>query len=427
MKYINKYADTAAYTADAARAALNRSNVSLIEDGTGIKVDGFNVLVSKETAEIGDIVVYDKATATKRILKAGTYRAASIPANLIVVGVVYGRTGNLIQVVAKANAGTARYAAGYQQKISGFVVAGGAFTVTVGVVTTAAIAYTYTDSSSLAAIAAAITAAFTAAGIANWTVTADVANNCIIVEYNFYVAISAFQVTDADSHVVTTALNSQYQTKLVGGSIIPYGGIFRNGGANTSYAGANFNRFKAYYSVSGDDTTNKDATYTGVLRESRFNNTYNPILYALYAGNYDSYLLAQCVKFPAFKGAAIDKNGKANAAALAAITWNNASGVAQPAYPAASMAKAYAIADAVGFGAGDWWLPACQELFLLMRDVTAVNTSLSAIGGTPLVVASTFWSSSEHSAAGAWYYGSGGTMNGYDKIGSLNVRAVTAF
>ena len=426
MKYINKYADTAAYTADAARAALNRSNVSLIEDGTGIKVDGFNVLVSKETAEIGDIVVYDKATATKRILKAGTYRAASIPANLIVAGVVYGRTGNLIQVVAKENAGTAKYAAGYQQKISGFVVAGGSFTITVNAVTTAAINYVYTDASSLAQIAANITAAFTAAGIANWTVTADTVNNCIIAEYNFYTAISAFQVTDTDSHVITIALNSQYQTTL-SGVVTAYGSIGRQGGVFTSYAGANFNRFKAYYSVSGDDTTNKDATYTGVLRESRFNNTDNPILYALYDGSYDAYLLGQCVKFPAFKGAIIDKDGKANTTALAAITWNNASGVAQPAYPAASMAKAYSIADAVGFGAGNWWLPACQENFISMRDCDLYNPSISAIGGTPVSVTSSYWTSSEYSATIAWYDSSNGGMFNRCKYYSHNVRAVTAF
>ena len=426
MKYINKYADTAAYTADAARAALTRSNISLIEDGTGIKVDGFNVLVSKETAEIGDIVVYDKATATKRILKAGTYRAASIPANLIVAGVVYGRTGNLIQVVAKSNAGTARYAAGYQQKISGFVVAGGSFTITVNAVTTAAINYVYTDASSLAQIAANITAAFTAAGIANWTVTADTVNNCIIAEYNFYTAISAFQVTDADNHVITAALNSQYQTTL-SGVVTAYGSIGRQGGVFTSYAGANFDRFKAYYSVSGGDDTGKDATYTGVLKELRFNVIDNPVLYNLYGGSYDAYLLGQCVKFPSYKGAIIDKNGKANTAALTSITWNNASGAAQPAYPAANNAKIYAVADAVGFGPGDWWLPSCEELYILLRDVASVNTSLSAIGGTQVSASINYWSSSEYSATSAWFYLSLGIMYGYIKNLSNIVRAVTAF
>jgi hypothetical protein len=427
MKYLNKYANTAAYTADAARAALTRSNVSLIEDGTGIKVDGFNVLISKETCGIGDIAVYDKATATKRFIKAGTYNAASLPANIIVVGVVYNRTGNTVRIVAKNNATGGRWAAGYTQKISGFVVAGGSFTVTVNTTTTAAIAYTYADTSSLAAIAAAIAAAFTTAGIANWTVTADTVNNCIIAEYNFYTAISAFQVTDADSHVVTAALNSQYQTTL-SGVVTPYGSIGRQGGVFTSYAGANFDRFKAYYSISGADETGKDATYTGVLKESRFNNTDNPVLYALYAGSYDAYLLGQCVKFPSYKGAVIDKNGKTNTTALAAVTWNNASGVAQPAYPAANNAKIYAVAEAVGFGAGDWWLPSCEELFILLRDVSAVNTSLSAIGGTQVSTTTSYWSSSEYSAAHAWFYYSYGSMCYYSKYySSSNVRAVTAF
>ena len=426
MKYLNKYANTAAYTADAARAALNRSNVSLIEDGTGIKVDGFNVLISKETCGIGDIAVYDKATQTKRFIKVGTYNATSLPANIIVVGVVYNRTGNTVRIVAKNNATSGRWAAGYTQKISGFVVAGGSFTVTVGAVTTAAINYVYADTSSLSLIATNIAAAFTAAGIANWTVTADAANNCIIAEYNFYTAVSAFQVTDADSHVITTALNSQYQTTL-SGVVTPYGSIGRQGGVFTSYAGANFDRFKAYYSVSGDDTTNKDATYSGVLKELRFNNTDNPILYALYAGSYDAYLLGQCVKFPSYKGAVIDKNGKTNTTVLAAITWNNASGVAQPAYPAANNAKIYSVAEAVGFGAGDWWLPSCEELYILLRDVAPVNTSLSAIGGTQVATTSNYWSSSECSAAYAWNYYSNGIMYYGAKLGSGIVRAVTAF
>lgn len=426
MKYINKYTNKAAYDADAGRVALTRSSVSLIEDGTGIKVDGYNVLTSKETAEIGDIVVYEKATATKRILKAGTYKASSLPANILIVGVVYSRVGNLVRVVSKANSATSRYAAGYQRKLSGFSVSGGSFTITVNAITTASITYVYADTSSLAQIATNITAAFTTAGIANWTITADVANNCIIAEYNYYTSISAFSVTDANSNVVTTALNSQFQTTLVGGSIIPYGSITRNGGVSTYFGGANFDRFKVYYSASGDDAVNKDSTYTGVIKESRFNATDNPVLYALYA-NYDAYLQAQCVRFPFLKGAITDKLGKSNTAALAAITWNNASSVATPAYPAASAANSYAIADTVGFLAGDWWLPSCRELFLLMRDVALVNASLSAIGASQVPVTSSFWSSTECSAASSWLYGSSGTLGYNYKSNIDNVRAVTAF
>lgn len=426
MKYINKYANTAAYTADAARAALNRSNVSLIEDGTGIKVDGFNVLVSKETCAIGDIAIYDKATATKRFIKAGTYNAASLPSNIIVVGVVYNRTGNTVRIVAKNNTTSGRWAAGYIQKISGFVVAGGSFTITVNATTTAAIAYTYADSSSLAAIAANITAAFAAAGIANWTVTADTVNNCIIAEYNFYTTITTFEITDGDINVSSMALNTQYQANL-SGVVTAYGSITCNGGLSTYYAGANFDRLKEYYSVNGADETGKDATYTGILKQSRFNETDNPILYSLYEGSYDAYLLGKCVKFPNHKGAIIDRNGNLNTAALAAVTWNNASGVAQPAYPAAYNAHNYAVAEAIGFEAGDWWLPSCEEKFVTMRDCEIFNPSISAIGGTPISVTSNYWTSSEFSAARAWHYLSYGYMHNHGKCYSSNVRAVTAF
>ena len=66
-KYINKYADAAAYTADASnRAALNKSTVSLEADSGKVHFDGVNVVVSRP--KVGDAVyvpsscVYSAAT-----------------------------------------------------------------------------------------------------------------------------------------------------------------------------------------------------------------------------------------------------------------------------------------------------------------------------------------------------------------------------
>ena len=88
MKNLNKYTNTAAYTADTNRPT-NQSTVSLIEDGTGIKFDGKNVLVEKAGAGIGDICVYNKTLLRKQFIKEGTYVAATFPANLVIMGVVY--------------------------------------------------------------------------------------------------------------------------------------------------------------------------------------------------------------------------------------------------------------------------------------------------------------------------------------------------
>ena len=66
-KYINKYADAAAYTADASnRAALNKSTVSLEADSGKVHFDGVNVVVARP--KVGDAVyvpsscVYSSAT-----------------------------------------------------------------------------------------------------------------------------------------------------------------------------------------------------------------------------------------------------------------------------------------------------------------------------------------------------------------------------
>ena len=69
MKYINEYANTAAYTADSNRPTT-ASTVSNIEDGTGLKFDGKNVL--SLSPGIGDIVVFDKTTSTKKFIKVDT-------------------------------------------------------------------------------------------------------------------------------------------------------------------------------------------------------------------------------------------------------------------------------------------------------------------------------------------------------------------
>ena len=89
MKYINEYANTAAYTADSNRPTT-ASTVSNIEDGTGLKFDGKNVL--SLSPGIGDIVVFDKTTGTKKFIKVDTYNAATLSPNLVVMGVVYDRT-----------------------------------------------------------------------------------------------------------------------------------------------------------------------------------------------------------------------------------------------------------------------------------------------------------------------------------------------
>ena len=441
MKYINEYATTAAYTADSNRPTT-ASTVSNIEDGTGLKFNGKNVL--SLSPGIGDIVVFDKTTLTKKFIKVDTYNAATLSPNLVVIGVVYDRTEKEVRVVAKNEIASQQWAAPYRVKLTGFDLAtGGSFTITVNTTTTAAI--NYAVSATLTQIATAIMAALEAAGFTaatGWSVTADTVNNCIVIQQSSYAPnVTIFTVTDAASKVVRTILKGNYQTAVSG--LLPiYGSISRKDVSTTNSAGVIWQRFYDYYRVSGDDTTGNAVGATSVIRESRFNATDNPLLTAYYA-TYIMYSQDKMIKYPSSKNAIISVDGKGNTVKLAAVTYVDADGATKKAYPAAASAAAYGVSVAgvtTGFEAGGWWLPSTKELYILLKDVTyglagittancdAVNRSLSAIGGNLMSVGGNFWSSSEHSAYSAWgYYGGNGALGNNSKYTTLASRPVSAF
>lgn len=441
MKYINEYATTAAYTADSNRPTT-ASTVSNIEDGTGLKFDGKNVL--SLSPGIGDIVVFDKTTGTKKFIKLDTYYAATLSPNLVVMGVVYDRTEKEVRVVAKNEIAGRQWAAPYRVKLTGFDLAtGGSFTITVNATTTGAI--NYAVSATLAQIATAIMASLETAGFTaatGWSVTADSVNNCIVVQQSWYMPnVTTFTVTDASSKVVRTILTGNYQTAVSG--LLPiYGSISRKDGGATSIAGAIWQRFYDYYRVSGDDTTGNAVGAASVIRESRFNATDNPLLTAFYS-NYIAYLQDKMIKYPYSKNAITSIDGKWNTGKLAAVTYVDADGTTKKAYPAASAASAYGIAVAgatTGFEAGGWWLPSAKELYTLVKDVTyglagittancdAVNRSLSAIGGNLMSVGGYWWSSTEYSTSSAWYFfGINGSLYVTSKGIMLASRPVSAF
>lgn len=441
MKYINEYPNAAAYTADSNRPTT-ASTVSNIEDGTGLKFDGKNVL--SLSPGIGDIVVFDKTTGTKKFIKLDTYYAATFSPNLVVMGVVYDRTEKEVRVVAKNEIANKQWAAPYRVKLTGFDHAtGGSFTITVNTTTTAAI--NYAASATLAQIATSIMAALEAAGFkaaTGWSATADTVNNCIVIQQNWFTPnVTIFTVTDAASKVLRTILTGNYQTAASG--LIPlYGSISRKDGSTLYFAGVIWQKFYNYYRVSGDDTTNNAVGAASVIRESRFNATDNPLLTAYYT-NYVAYLQDKMIKYPFSKNAITSIDGKGNTAKLAVVSYVDADGTTKKAYPAAAAAAAYGIAVAgatTGFEAGGWWLPSTKELYILIKDVTyglvgittancdAVNRSLSAIGGNLMSVGGELWSSTEYSASSVWsYYGYIGNLNNNSKNLMLATRPVSAF
>ena len=441
MKYINNYATKAAYTADANRPT-GLSTVSNIQDGTGVVFDGKNVLVDKPGAGIGDILVYNTKTASLQFIKLDTYNAATLPVGITPIGVVYYRTENRVNIVAKNNVGSAKWAAEYIVKLSGFDAAGGSFTVTVNSTSTASIAYA--AGSSLATIATAVASALDVAGFKSsggWSVAANVAANCVVITRNFYTpVITGISVTDAANKVVATTITPKDYQCTLSGLVTPYGSITRKDGGSSYFAGANFPKFYDYYYNNGATDTNQALQASSPVRYSVFNAVSNPILTAYYGTGeaaYAAYIQDKMVKYPYSKNAIIDDDGFKNTNKLATESFIDVDGTARPAYPAAYNAKNYGVSIpgyTTGLEAGAWWLPANREMYLLVKDVLLnsldpVNRSLTAIGGDRVLASgAVYWCSSESSSYSAWlYYGSYGYLYNGIKLSTNSCRPVSAF
>lgn len=439
MKNINYYNDYATYTGDTNRPTTE-STVSSVGDGTGVIFAGKNILVEKSGANIGDILVFVKTTNSLKFIKYGTYYAAGLPASVTTIGVVYKRDEKNVYIVSKSDAGSYRWAQGYKVKLTGFDLAtGGDFTITVNSTTTANINYTTSDTLStiVTKINSAINAGAADSALKNWTVAT--ASNYITIEHNWYTpAMTTVSVTDASLKISATILTSIDYQKTNTNLLTRYGSAYRNDMGSTSNAGANFDQYKAYYSVSGSDTTGNTVGSTVTIRQSRFNSTDNPLLTSYYS-SYDAYLQDKMAKQPYSKGAIIDKNGKTNTTMLSTVTFTDADGSTKPAYPAAYYALNTTVGTVSGYTtgleAGNWFLPSFSEFYDLMKGIKLnytdkVSVSLIAISGTGGRVLPTdyYWTSTEFSSNPSWTYsGYYGLLYTYGKNLSLRVRPFAAF
>ena len=441
MKYLNKYATTAAYKADSNRPTTE-STTSLIQDGTGVKFDGKNVLVEKAGAGIGDICVYNKTLLRKQFINLDTYNAATFPANLVIIGVVYYRTEDKVHIVSTTQVDNVQWTAPFKAKLSGFDFStGGTFTITVNTTTTASIVYTTANNLTTTAslIQTALNAGADNTALKNWAVTADLVNNCIVATRSFYTpALTIFTTSDATSKVTSSILCIDKQAQLTG-FLTPYSGVTRNDGS-VSWAGGNFEKFYQYYYSNGGDTATNQAVGTGdPIRYSRYNLTDNPLIVNFYGAGeagYAKYIQAKMTRYPYSKNAILDKYGKTNTDLLSAVSWVVVDLSMKPIFPAAYVAKQYGIivtGHITGLEAGSWWLPSFIELFLLIKDrkldnTDAINRTLTAIGKTKILATGYYWSSSEINSSYSWLYnGGGGVMYYGTKGSSCSVRPVSAF
>ncbi len=440
MKYLNTYNNEAAYLADTNRP-LDAATVSKVAEI--LKYEGRNVVLPKEYATVGDTFVFDITDLQHKVVKLGTLNVATLSSNYVIGGTVKRRESKMIYIDGNINLGNYQWGAPYKVKVSGFDLStGGSFTITVNSTTTAAIDYTTSDT--LTTIAAAMLSALNTAGLTTgWSVTAY--DNYVVVQLNYYTPnVTTFEVTDVDNKVVREILTGNYQTATT--DLIPtYTFVRRRDGYQTSYAGSNLDKFIGYYSVNGQDVTGQEVGASSIIKESRFNETDNPLLVAYY-GTYRNYMADKCVRSPYTKGAITDNQGKSNTYALAAETYIDHDGTTQPAYPAAYIASQYGIITegyTTGFEQGNWYLDDFNGLHTMMERITyglpGINTSnmddvnkgiFAARGNTTHLISvnTSQWTSTQYSGGNAWRYsGANGTMLAYSKYYSRSVRATLAF
>lgn len=409
MKYLKNYENQAAYNADATRPT-DSSVVSNIRN-VGVKYEGKNVFIPKESANVGDILVVDNGEL--RYIKLDTYDASLI--SVTPIGVVYYRTDTEIRVIYKDSLGTAQWAAPMRVKVEGFdLVNGGTHAITVN---SSTYPFTYEAGATLDDVSSAILASLpTGAG---WSVETKV--GYVVIQRNWYTpAISTFTV----SGLTATILNADYQGQYTG-FLTDYVNLMRENGYSHAYAGDNYERFLQYYEVSGSDETGVNPSVYSVVKRSVFNETDNPLLVSAY-GTYENYILDNLVKMPYSKDAIADNNGKSNTEKLISYTYIDDDGVEKPSFPAAHAASS------VSAGNVSWWLASAEEMAILVRGVKLnysdpLSRALYKIGDR-FAITSAHWTSSERSSSNSWICnGSNGTMNLSAKYNSRVVRAVSAF
>lgn len=443
MSQINKYADKAAYEADAARLKT-LSSESYIENDGVLLYDGVNTVIRKSAAGVGDLVVFDKTDSTLKFIKGDTLVTEKIPPQLIPVAVVYARQGDRVLIVSLENAtvGSQRWAYSYEVALSGFdLAAGGTAVLSFGQgIYAMELPITYAAGASLADIAAQINANATVKSTYGWTASVDEATARIIVSSNTWHPDFAIIKVVSGCQITRPPEDVNYQTTLTGvlieGATDP---VRRKNGVDASLAGCNPEEFLRYYSANGSEKTGQQPGSGEIIRESAFTEEANPALVAAYP-TYRDYLFGEhLLQYPAAYGALL-RDGKTDTHLIGRLTFEDIYGKTQYRYPAAAAALDYGITvegATTGLEAGAWWLPSVDEIYLLMHDrvLTAadvekdpVNRTLSRLGkATCYGSNTTFRTSCEHNYALAFVYnGYTGNLNGNYKYNTYFVRTVSA-
>lgn len=443
MAQINRYANKTAYNADSTRSKT-KSAVSFVSENNEQIFDGVNIVVDKNAASEGDLVVFDKVLLRNRFIKAKTVVKAQIPSTLHPHSVVIGWRGDKVLFTPLVNAGSARWAHSFECRIKNVVTtSSGTLSVSVkGGSTTETAQVSWSSGTALSTIASNLATALT--GLSQeynqkWSVSVD--GSDIIMSHNYRASSTVMGVTGTGGGYNVSYVQDDKDYQVTYAYITATEQVQRKNGVSSYYAGMNKRKFYDYYRVNGTDATGKGLHSSTILKESAFTEAANPIVYNEYKGDYRAYLYGEhMAQYPAVTGAHARK-GIDNTAWLNAQRGTPVRGANEPRYPAASMVAEFGISldgYVTGLEAGAFWLPDVEEMMLMMRDrrlnsgdtatEDPVNDTLVKMGGNTMYGSGYYpWTSSEYSSDGAFiFYGNDGRV-GYDtKYTSRSVRPVSA-
>ena len=125
-----------------------------------------------------------------------------------------------------------------------------------------------------------------------------------------------------------------------------------------------------------------------------------------------------------------DWNGKANTAS--AISKSTDAAITNTAAYAPGYCHLYSRVNANGKGltAGKWWLPSVAEMMMIYANMYKINYCMSLITGATPLIENAYWTSTEGSAAAAWYLAlSDGSLSPWTGKAPVKfyVRPVSAF
>ena len=447
MAQVNNYTTKSAYAADTSRLATE-SAISYIEENNETLFEGVNIVVNRQGAAEGDLVVWDSVTSSVRFVKAATLVKAELPDTLTPFAVVIGWRGDKVLIVSLRNltmedwnigqatsASSIRWAHAYEVSLSGIdgTTAG---TLTLSL-TGEDVAVSW-SAGTLATVASAITTACKAATTKTnqyWTAAVSGTNIILSHNYNTLATLTAVVGTGGGAGVAIAAQDDvDLQTTYA--YLTTTEQIRRINGVNSYTAGANYAKFYDYYKTNGTAATGIGLRSSTILTEAAFTEADNPIVYAAYDGDYKAYLYGEhFVQYPSAYGT-MTRDGKATTALLAPRLGTNVRGASEPQYPAAWLAANYD-AEVEGFGAGEWWLPSADEAVQMMRyrrlnasdtSADAVNDTLVKMGGSTLYGNGFYcWTCCECNSYNAFIFnGNDGTMTSSSKYTRTSVRPLSA-